>query len=157
MVVYVGDITVKLGAALDGAENAEFHAEKIAWKDVPEDNVRPVTVINTVPPVGFHQLHKWVKGEIHAKSEALAAIHANGADPKDYLPPGAKFVPCPAMSVTMEGHDASAPVITFVGLSTAGVANTGVTFTSEEFTHNHDGEAITIFRFVCVSASLAAA
>ena len=140
--VYVGNITATIGASAES--KADVVCEKIMWKDVPADNLKPVTIINSVSPLAFHQLHKWVEGELHIKSEGIGAIHGQGVD---YLPPGAASPACPYFVVTMVDHAGGAPVVTF----------DATRFQSEEFTHSHDGEAITIYRFKALSATLAPA
>lgn len=146
MVVYAGIITVEIGASAEDKEDVT-NIESVVYREVPQPNIKPITVMNSVPPVGWHTGHRWVEGEIHVKSEAYEAIHNNGSGPVDYLPTTRTApIACPHLLIKL--------------LTTAGAGWTatilGAKFYSEEHIGGHDVEGITIYKFVAASVSLVA-
>jgi len=142
MVIFVGNISMKIGAS-DVSNVNVTNVEKLLWRETPQPSVKPITVINQVYPLGFHSGHRWIEGELHVKSEAKAAVHAQAVD---YLPAGLASPICPYLIAAIVGHDAASWTIGFVN----------AVFCNEEFTHGHDEEAITIYRFVAQTAGLVA-
>lgn len=73
MAIFPGKVTLKVGA--DAGSAVEItNIKRIRWRRGPANRTRPQTVMNTVPPIGWHQGHKWVEGELHVLSEAKAAF-----------------------------------------------------------------------------------
>jgi len=142
MVVFAGQITVEIGESAETKVDI-VNIERIMYREVPQPNLRAITVMNAISPVGFHQGHRWVEGEIHVKSEAKAAIHDQVG--KDYLPVGAASIACPHFLIKV--------------LTTAGAGWTatilGAKFYSEELVQGEDLEAVTIYKFVATSVALA--
>ncbi len=142
MVVFVDDITISMGAAVGDKEDIT-KIEKFNYRETPQPSFRPITVMDSVPPISFRQGHKWVEGEFHVKSEANAAVHGQAVD---YLPPGAEAPTCPYLVATIVDHAAGSYTVTF----------TGVYFSSEELAHGHGEEGITIYKFVALTVIQAA-
>jgi len=139
-IVFVDHIDVVMGAASTICATIT-NTERLVYRDVPQPSLRPITVMNSVSPLCFHQAHKWVEGEIHVKSEATAAVHGQAID---YLPAGAAAPVCTYCLGIFTGHDASKWTVTF----------TGAKFSSEEIAHGHDAEGISVYKFVALTASL---
>lgn len=142
MVVFDGQITVEIGAT-DVSKEDVTNIELVRYREIPQPSLRAITVMNSVPPVGFHQLHKWIEGEIHVKSEAYDAIHGQAVD---YLPTGAASPACPHLLVKVLTTASAGWTATF----------TGAKITNEEHAQGHDREGIIIYRFVAVSVVLEA-
>lgn len=66
--IFPGKVTVTAGA------KTISNVKRIRWRRV--HGVRPQTVSGTKLPLGFHQAHKWVEGELHVLSEATDALNA---------------------------------------------------------------------------------
>lgn len=70
MTVYSGKVTLAVGAASPGTVISNL--KRINWRRVTE--VKPRTDMSAIVPVGWHQSHKHVVGEIHVLSEAHDAF-----------------------------------------------------------------------------------
>jgi len=152
MVVFVGEITVSMGASGEDKEDIA-NVVRVVYREVPQPSLNPITVMNQVKPVGFREGHKWIVGEIHVKSEAYEAIHNNGSGPVDYLPPGAAAPACPYLVIK---------VTTSAGAGWTATV-TGAKFSSEELAKNYHGmdttrdeEGVMIYKFVATDIALAA-
>ena len=66
MAVYPGKVTLTVAAIV--VDNLK----RIRWRRA--HRVTPQTVMNTKLPIGWHQGHKWVEGEVHVLSEADLAF-----------------------------------------------------------------------------------
>lgn len=64
-------MTLDVGASAESKVTIS-NLKRIRWRRV--HSVTPQTVMNTKIPVGWHQGHKWVEGELHVLSEAKAAF-----------------------------------------------------------------------------------
>ena len=75
MAIFPGKVTVKVGAS--AGSNVEITNIK-RLRQRRAHTVTPQTVMNTKIPIGWHQGHKWVEGELHVLSEAKAAFMDQG-------------------------------------------------------------------------------
>ena len=146
MVTLVDSMSIEMGAATGATAETETSIEEFNFREVPEDSLRPVTVMNTVSPLCFAQGHRWITGEIHIKAEVVDFLHHNGTGNVDYLPVGTASPAVPYFVVTIVGHDAASYTYTF----------TGTKITGESMSLKHGGEGVTVIRFVATSVAVAA-
>lgn len=135
--VFTGQITWNIGKVeLPEQYVAVTNVERFMYREVPNPSLVPITVMNTMAPIGFRQLHKWYEGEIHVKSEAYAAVHNNSGS--NYLPSGSAGTVIPFFEVDFNSDTSGTWTVHFSGSVLSG----------EELSHGHDDLGITIYRFV---------
>ena len=71
MVIIVDQIKIVAGAASASAITGS-NIMNVTWKEATNggsNSMVPITVMNTINPVGWRQAHKWIEGSITFKSE----------------------------------------------------------------------------------------
>lgn len=77
MAVVHGKATLMIGASA-GSKVTITNLKRVRYNRGPPNRTKPQLVMNTSPPTGWSQGHKWVEGEIHVLSEAKAAFMDQG-------------------------------------------------------------------------------
>lgn len=109
--IFSGKVTMDIGASA-GSKVTMTNLKRIRLKRGPAGHLKPQTVMNTVPPVGWHKGHKYIEGEIHLLSENEAAFRDQGVD---YIPDAVVNPNIPYAVVTLIDDDAQTWTITFTG------------------------------------------
>lgn len=111
MAIFPGKVTVDVGAS--GASKVSItNVKRLILDRGPDDHIKPQTVMNTVPPVGWHKGHKWVTGELHVLSEQKAAFKDQGVA---YIVEASDNVEIPYVVATLTPSTGAARVRTFTG------------------------------------------
>lgn len=105
--IFPGKATLKVGASA-GSNEEITNLKLIRWRRI--HSVTPQTVMNTKLPVGWHQGHKWIEGEIQVLSEAQDAFRKQAVD---YVPDGADNVVIPYFVATLVDQDGQTWTATF--------------------------------------------
>lgn len=135
--IFPGKVTLKVGAS-DVSNVQITNVKRVRWKRVHK--VTPQTVMNTKIPVGWHQSHKWVEGELHVLSEAKAAFMDQAVA---YIDEDGNNVVIPYFVATITDADG--------GVWTA--AFTSALITEKEEPYADDEDATWIYRFVATQVS----
>jgi len=112
MTKFSGKVTVKIGQSAGDCETVS-NLKEIRWRRLPRDHITAQTVMNTVPPVGWHQGHKWVEILLQVLSEAYEAFYHNGSTNKAYIVEDADNVIIPYMVATMIDSEGGSWTATF--------------------------------------------
>lgn len=130
--IFPGNITLKVGAS-DVSNVNVTNVKRMRWRRV--HTVRPQTVMNTKIPVGWHQGHKWVEGELHVLSEAKAAFMDQAIA---YIDEDGDNVVIPYFKATMIDADGGTWTATF----------TSALVSEKEEPYADEEDSIWIYRFV---------
>lgn len=130
--IFPGKVTLKVGES--GASYVEItNIKRIRWRRV--HSVTPQTVMNTKIPVGWHQGHKWVEGELYVLSEAKAAFKDQATA---YIVEDADNVVIPYFVATLTDADGNTVTKTF----------TDTLIVDVEEPYADDEDAVWVYRFV---------
>lgn len=121
--IFPGKVTVTVGA------KTISNVKKMRWRRVHP--VKPQTVGSTKLPLGFHQGHKYVEGELHVLSEATDALNAYIVEDGDNLP-------ITTFKANLTDADGDVWAATF----------TGALITEVEEPYVDDEDAVWVYRFV---------
>lgn len=138
MVVYVDDVTAKIGASA-GSHVEVTNIEAFSYREVSTQpqSVRPILVMNTIKPVGFKQAHKWYEFELVAKSEMDTALAS-------YLKKdGTAHVTIPYCRVLVKDHSAATKEFIFDGAFPMGV----------DLSVRHEEDGLQTYRFIVAQMS----
>ena len=119
MVTFPGIITVKCGVSEADCETIS-NVKEISWKRMPEDNLTPQTVMNSMNPIGFYQKHKWVEIELKVLSEAYHAFYHNGSTNKQYILENSYNYPFEFFQVTLTDSTPAQWIYNFIGTTPCG-------------------------------------
>ncbi len=134
----LGDVTLRIGASSASCATITSIKE-ISWKRMPEDAITPQTVMNSLLPVAWYQLHRWIEGEVQCLSEENAAFAS-------YISPTSKNTVIPYMV---------AWVLTSTGSTIATSFTTAIPLGPAEVYRDNEG-AIFTYRFKAYSCSTVA-
>jgi hypothetical protein len=139
----VGNISVKLGAASNNCETIT-NLMSISWKRMPEDGgIVPQSVMNSVNPVAWFQGHKWIEGQLEAKSECYHAFYHNGSGNVSYISETGVCSTIPYFAVQAIDHTGSTLNCTFTSAIPMGPEET-----------YRDGEAaLHLYKFKAISVT----
>jgi len=129
MVVIEGKSILKIGESANDKETVS-NLKRIYWKGLPERH-DPQTVMNTVPPIGWHRPHKREVGFFDVLSEVYHALFHNGSTNKAYVVPNGDNIAAPYFVVETKDASNATWTDTF----------TGVIIDSKEYPVN-DGEDV---------------
>lgn len=126
---------LKLGASAGSVVDIAANVKFVRYRDRP-DRVQPVTVAQTVIPVGWRQGHRWSFMDIGVLSEAEDAFYSQGVA---YIDDDGDNVVIPYLVVTITGHDAVAKTVT--------TNNAMVDYVEYDF--NDFEDSVTIYHLKC--------
>jgi len=113
----------KLGMTSTSNNDVASVFKEIRWKEIHPTAAQ--TAANRVIPVGWHQGHKYVEGELRVMSEIDSALYVNASGQK-YINPGWDHDAMRYFTITVQPTDNTVKTIVFADpvMTQSGVAST---------------------------------